>query len=101
MTINEAIRNSIRGGYDCPTRSEEGAFLEVIFLDPSFWQSLGKALGWIDAEYPNGSIMCNSEKCDSRYCEYAGYRNPVDQWHRFIDHLAEGKTAESFFEALL
>jgi hypothetical protein len=24
----------------------------------------------------------------------------IDHWHRFIDHLAEGKDAESFFASI-
>ena len=55
---------------------------------------LGTALGWKDGIYakpgynglhPEGSIRIEEWK-----------RN----WHRFIDHLADGKTAESFFDTL-
>ncbi len=59
-------------------------------LDPLFWQALGKGLGW------NGK---NMDAC----CE----SNPGSQdewfynWHNFIDHLASGKSVDSFFEELL
>jgi hypothetical protein len=54
-------------------------------LKLGFWQSLGKALGW-----------------DEKRCFLQKYRDNEwqYQWHRFIDHLAEGKDAESFFETL-
>ena len=54
-----------------------------IFLEPLFWQSLGKAMGWRQDEDQWG------ERAEC-----------VIHWHRFIDHLAEGKDAESFFEGL-
>lgn len=66
--------------------SNFNSFAEI-FLDPLFWQALGKALGW--KEHP----------------KYDGTRqiSPAYEWymHRFIDHLIEGKDAESYFEALL
>jgi hypothetical protein len=94
----------------------DGVYLEVIFLDPLFWQSLGKAMGWEckeckddgftaehdspnrhgeDGECVNCPIQVQCESC----------RGGLDvkwkkEWHRFIDHLAEGKDAESFFESL-
>jgi hypothetical protein len=44
--------------------------------DPDFWKALAKARKWEDAN---------------------AWRF---HWHRFIDHLADGKDAESFFAAL-
>lgn len=60
----------------------EGTWLSEIFLQPSFWQALGKARGWGEGD---GSV---------KVWDWRGY------WHRFIDHLAEGKDAESFFKDL-
>ena len=60
-----------------------------IFLDPLFWQSLGKAMGWE-----------NESECPLACC---GGICPIDipmwqsQWHLFIDKLANGGTAEQFF----
>lgn len=54
--------------------------LNACFLDPLFWQSLGKAMGWI--------YLSDTPEHWKK------------EWHRFIDHLAEGKDAESFFESL-
>src|SRR5689334_13906234 len=58
--------------------------LAEVFIDPAFWQALGKARGW---ELEDRAWRCGED----RYRHY---------WHRFIDHLAEGKDAESFFRDL-
>jgi hypothetical protein len=54
-------------------------------LDYSFWQCLGKAMGWSGEHYTLES----------------GRKEWVYKWHRFIDHLAEGKDIESFFDGLI
>lgn len=103
--LNEAIKLAIeKGGYD-PTiysvykmifhkdgtisfidNSVKNGNVEIktsqdFFLNPEFWQALGNALGWP----PN-------------HTAYEGWKN---RWHDFIDHLADGKDAESFFQELL
>jgi hypothetical protein len=90
MTIQEAVKKSIEHGYSLRGIGPSG-FYELldryssdVFLDPLFWQSLGKALGWRQDE--------------DQWGDRAEW---VSQWHRFIDHLAEGKDAESFFENTL
>jgi len=118
MTIQQAIQKAIEGGWKPKGQNfSNGAlsyrtqaiakvkYKERFFLDPLFWQSLGKAIGWIDKDYPNGSMKCNIKvdgvvKCEDRYWGYAGYKNPVEEWHRFIDHLSEGKSIESYFETI-
>jgi len=44
--------------------------------DPNFWKAFAKARGWQDT----GAWL--------------------DNWHRYIDHIAFGNDAESFFAAL-
>lgn len=122
MEITEAIKKAIEGGYLKDFKSVRGTDLffadgnlwlrgtdgsevcrtnEEIFLDPLFWQALGKAMGWIDKDYPNGEMRCtHGATCLTRYCPYAGFKNPVEEWHRFIDTLAEGKTPEDYFLTL-
>ncbi len=62
-------------------------------LDPLFWQSLGKALGWDEIRLgkPEGHAIPWGE-------EYWQWRY---EWHCFIDHIAEGKDVDSFFKELL
>ena len=99
MTIQQVIEKAIEGGWQegrspkvvktrsgflVQTKGEIIGFetsIHSVFLDPLFWQSLGKAMGWW-GENANGKPQW------------------VNKWHRFIDHLAEGKDAESFFESL-
>jgi hypothetical protein len=50
--------------------------VDDIFLDPHFWRALGRTLGW------------HHERV------WTGY------WQGFIDHVAQGKTPESFFTNL-
>lgn len=74
----------------------EWTYKKNIFLDPIFWQALGKSLGW---KGKGKSIY---------YKEFSGqtvYSANIElweyYWHRFIDHLAEGQDSNSFFEELL
>jgi len=98
MTIEEVVNKAIENGYTYSSFSIAGMkrqwrkLIPNIFLDSEFWQFLGKALGWkdkdeditIEMEMVHGMVM-------PRWKVY---------WHRFIDHLAEGKTPESFFHSL-
>lgn len=60
---------------------------EVVF-DPEFWQALGKAEGWEGSTY---SYRNNNPQDMNGYLVF---------WHRFIDHLADGGTPDTFFAAL-
>jgi hypothetical protein len=66
-----------------------------MFLDPQFWEALGKALGW-HAVYNLASICVHGEEeCHSCRGYYWMY-----QWHCFIQALADGNTPEAFFAQL-
>lgn len=93
----------------------------MILLEPIFWQYLGKARGWgtemtlIDEPghpkewmYYTHCARCHEQIIDQEDgcpsgcdCDDAYIEAWVMEWHRFIDHLAEGKDAESFFKDLL
>lgn len=61
-------------------------------LDPLFWSSLGKAMGWGVATIDGQELRVGRD----------GYIHVWQcEWHRFIDHLASGGDAESFFNELL
>ena len=89
-----------------------------IFLDKDFWQALGKSLGWgtemfdeddgktrwhyfshcpVDGEILMGMEQECPNACDT---ENPGVISWLYDWHNFIDHLASGKSVESFFEEL-
>jgi hypothetical protein len=62
-----------------------------VFLDPAFWQALRRARGWTtdeDGKYWKDTIA----EWKANYWK--------THWHNFIDHLAAGKDAESFFAAV-
>jgi hypothetical protein len=89
--IREAVENGGYPGSGYFSYKSLGAKQQAenyMLLDPLFWQSLGRARGWHKEPFAmNGAwLMADSEwKLN---------------WFRFIDHLAEGKDAESFFAAL-
>jgi hypothetical protein len=87
--IQQAIRDAAeKGGYRYRwwkvndlghTEGYNGLQLRALpehFYDPDFWKALATARKWKDVNA-------------SRF-----------HWHRFIDHLADGKDAESFLDAL-
>lgn len=121
MTIQEIIKKSIEGGWKPEIVEDYKNFAcnhtkpieqcvtiphEKIFLDPKFWQCLGKTLGWkmIWICPADGKIepreVTYEEFCDN--CERKV--TTQDGWlyyqHRFIDHLAEKKSAKEFFKDL-
>jgi hypothetical protein len=74
---------------------------KTMYLDPFFWQSLGKALGW-EGLYPmlwEGHELYWRGGNGHQYQAHEEYW--MHKWHRFIDHLAEGQDAESYFKQLL
>jgi hypothetical protein len=118
MTIQEAVNKAADGGYHIDgsdgietsyvgatneysawTRKDnESTFMvavEETFLDPQFWQALGRALGW--SEVCDLTITCahGEAECQS----YRGYYW-MYQWHCFIQAIADGKTPEAFFESI-
>jgi hypothetical protein len=90
MTIQEALTKAREGGYHQEFKPRElglrvgvvglhafsAMHVDAIFLDPEFWRALGRTLGWQHERVWKG------------------------QWQRFIDHLVQGKTPDSFFAQL-
>lgn len=98
MKIQEAIRIATHAGY-----TGEKLYTCAVLLNPLFWEHLGKALGWKKEIliYYSGYAKDDEGNTDGRLEE--AYRIPEWHfyWHCFIDHLAEGKSMESFFEQIL
>lgn len=95
--MDKAIKKAIKGGYKktilldvsgYPYYNPGAMQIRVVFMDNLFWEALGKAEGW-------GGIG-TSDYPQSVYHPYWKIN-----WHKFIDHLAEGKDIESFFIYLL
>lgn len=68
--------------------------LNDAFVDPKFWQALGKARGWHSFSIHEHG---NGEPCNGFCVQDQKGTGWKSRWHRFIDHLADGKNAESFF----
>ena len=122
--IEQAIKEAVEKGWERPQKAfaygadamediwvvedrddlfqlEDIYVIQEALLDPAFWQALGKARGWQTScfhldESGRYEAYRHTAKCGvstaKSYWEL--------QWHRFIDHLAEGKDAESFFKGL-
>lgn len=67
------------------TDPEEYLKMSDILLDPLAWQAVGKTRGW--------------GKSDGDF-ENRKYDMWQEQWHRFIDHLADGKTIDEALQAI-
>lgn len=98
MKIEEAIKKAIEGGYrpaDCNLSHSVYSCRhrqKVLFLDPTFWQCLGKAMGWNEEHHC--PLACCGGLCPIN----------IPMWqskmHQFIDNLVEGKTATDYFNNL-
>ena len=73
----------------------EGVRDAWIFNDPDFWQALGKALEWEKDCFCEIVYRFLGEEVSKAIPEWYA------QMHKFIDHLAEGKTTEEFAKKLL
>lgn len=120
----KAIRLAIGGGYKpepyrtrqfirtsrwtyqhMQTSSASMAYSEI-FLDPLFWQALGKSLGWAEDDKPYACKGCGTiGVMDSNHMHDCPIKDRklswLSYWLSFIRHLAEVKDAESFFKELL
>ena len=99
MTIEQALE---KANYN-PDRIK---YKEELFINPVFWKSLGIALKWPKKICPNcqtgyiyDAIICGKKSTcfPNRHYLKIGW---LYYWHRFIDYLAEGKSAEDFFKDL-
>ena len=112
--MEKVIKLAIEGGYKAKgLRPLDFAFittgkpdaklnqlLSVILLDPLFWQCLGKALGNDESIKIELPVIQKTEEGRFGYVmEKVPYWRIM--WHRFIDHLAEGKDVNEFFKEIL
>lgn len=122
MNVKNAITNAIEQGYDMKrVTSEPPSPITVeglVLLDPQFWKCFAKSMGWErvsfccgvktkrfpkDTDQGNGIIIpvwyewCNA--CGKK-CLLVSEMDWQKAWYKFIDHLTENKTIESYFEEL-
>jgi hypothetical protein len=74
---------------------------DEFFLDPLFWQSLGKGSKWEDELCSQCGKSPEKHIPRSRACPGAGtIPHWLSCWHSFIDAVAHGRTPEEFFRKL-
>jgi hypothetical protein len=117
----EQVKNDVWGvaGQDLFDRFTHMSDAELM-LDKDFWSALGKARHWswnccflcggtdakdyvgLEGEHDAQCIKCGATWMDKSEFPEEGnlIRQWIYQWHRFIDHLADGKDADSFFKDL-
>lgn len=98
--MKEAIQKAVEGGYGTMKSQAYCSFGNEIrnclhTSDPLFWQAVGKSLGWGETIHCSGQCYGFIDDNDTTAPLWKYY------WHEFIDHLSEGKDAESFFNELL
>jgi hypothetical protein len=119
MTIREAVNKATEGGYHINgsdgietdygganseysvwTRKDNASSFIVpvaeTFLDPRFWHALGRGLEWEKEVMTVHAVENGRSTLVTRAGQHWLYH-----WHRFIDHLAEGNTPDTFFETLI
>lgn len=90
--MEEAYELAKNGGYQGRVYAP---IVHSEWLDPLFWQAFGKSLGWF---YPDGRSVAKYTNNDPKRTQKDLW---LWHWHCFIDHLAKGKDADSFFKNLL
>lgn len=122
--MKKALKLAIEGGFKLrEIHLEETAWgaemvYPIIREDPLFWQALGKSLGWGKEVGENCCELCGEPmpKGEEMF-RYHGYsygdsvascpeewikrKQWKGEWHKLIDHIAEGKDIESFFNNLI
>lgn len=88
----QIIQDAIEGGWNqrsnpMTMRGFSIITHEPMFLDPLFWQAVGKTRGW------------SPDLGDWRRGK--NFSNWKDYWHQFIDHLAEGDDYETALSKLV
>ena len=72
-----------------------------ILLDPLAWQAVGKTRGWLRVHCKGCGWEDTSSASPQHHCPYPKWQEThIYQMHRFIDHLADGKTIEEALAAI-
>jgi hypothetical protein len=96
--IQEAVDHGFQPSLEAFPEMEHFSLVQIaaamtgdVFIDPAFWRALGKARRWTtdeDFKRWQGSVA----EWNAQYWK--------THWHALIDHLADGRDAESFFAGL-
>ena len=101
MTIpKSAIEKAVIGGWNSSYLPNDEEYWTrehfcVVALDPTFWQALGKVLGW--KQEWNGQYM-NTRNSQQEPIMVEGWEHNA---HRFYDLILTGQSTEKFWEDIL
>lgn len=100
--MEKAYKLAREGGYEGRVYAPK---LGAELLDPSFWKSLGLNERTVTLDLPemHSTVMGrprHREKQKAVYTKKTPNRWKTE-WHRFINHLAEGGNVDEFFNKLL
>ena len=108
MKIQEAIQLAVENGWEPKDQNfsleavsykvqalNKVKFKERFFLDRNFWIALGKGIG--DGKGENGEDSVSVMTYHNINIVEFSWKV---RWYRFINHLASGKSPESYFEGL-
>jgi hypothetical protein len=100
MTLKQAIEKAQEYGFvmNGSRYSSSHLNIQIVLLDPSFWQCLGKAMGWGEGRMAISEYDGVSK--NPIYVQRDKFPVWIINWHRLIDHLSEGGTIEKYFESL-
>lgn len=97
--MNEAIKLAQKEGWNgfslLVGERQPESVVQIAWCDPLFWQALSKALGWGNKVF---EAFDGNPDITVRMFKGKPY---MYHWHRFIDHIAKGKDADSFFKDLI
>lgn len=108
--MEQAIKIAVKNGYLRGERvgyDEEAKKFYIIFPDHSHsdyikWQEVTSSPLFWQALVPNNQWSKLSQLDIDKWQTYnTGNQAWLYYWHRFIDHLAEGKDIDSFFNELI
>lgn len=95
-------------GLSGKANNEYISFIHLAFLDPAFWRALGRGLGWEEKMVVRRGVVIGLWAVPTEQLSFKEVDYQMDyvegwsfHWHRFIDHLAEGKDTENYFKNLL
>jgi len=96
----QTIQDGIAGGWkgvpqpfciECGCYSKHSASgTQEVFLDPTFWQAVGKTRGWANPESRSHHITATDMETSMQTYNGVWMQN----WTDFIQWLADGKTIE-------
>ncbi len=108
MIPKRIIEKAIEGGWVTPYPKEDEDIAAEYYwqetaLDPSFWQSLGKVLGWGNCKPCHGTGYLNKRgdmPCNE--CSHSGWTATWDMRAKdFYDLILTDRDTEKFWEEIL